>query len=368
MSNVLKKIGQTLIKPKLAIPPKTLTVFTRQLATMLEAGLPMLTALDTLVEQCRGSYKLRGPRMVLEDVKAEVESGHPLSEALKNYPKTFDRFYANMVQSGEASGAIVQVLNNLADYMERMQAFKKKVLSSLTYPAVVLTVALGVTIILLAFIVPKFVRIFKDLLEGEELPAITRAVKGASGWTQNNILTILIIGVVIGVGLKLARRTYKGRFIMDFVLIKTPPIKAFVLRTAVSRFSSTLSTLLSAGVPVLQAMQIVYETTSNEVVRHTIRAVYDSISEGRGISPALETTRLFPLLVTRLIGVGEKTGALPDMLERIAKQYQEEVDNALEAVVSLIEPIMIVFMAVVVGTVVIALFMPLVSIMDSLGG
>ncbi len=362
-----KRILKVLLKPKLVIPPKLLAGFTRQMATMLEAGMPLTQALRTLVEQCEGVFSLRGPRQVLSQIVSDVEAGTKLSEAVAEHPKSFSRFYVNMLQSAEASGKMVEILRELAAHMERLLEFRKKIISSLVYPAVVLTVAVGVSAVLLIFVVPRFVDIFNDLLGAEqELPALTQFVMGFSYGLKNHFLKIVAAAGAVIFFIAIIRKTRRGKFVLDFLAIKVPPFKSFVLRSAVSRFSSTLSTLLGAGVPVLTSVEILYATTSNEVVRRSVKHIYDSINEGRGIAPALEADRLFPVMVVRLVEVGEKTGALPDMLARISSKYEEEVDNALETLISLIEPVMIVFMAVFVGTIVIALFMPLVSIMEGL--
>jgi type IV pilus assembly protein PilC len=356
-----------LFRPQLLVKAKYLCIFTRQLSTMLDAGLAIVTSLRTLAEQCDGVFRLRHAREALRQIVSEVEAGAPMSEAMARQPQSFGQLYVSMIRAGEVSGAMNKVLERLAEYMERTEKFKKKIISSLIYPTVVMSVAIGITLMLMIFVVPQFIEIFSDLLEGQPMPALTLMVMGFS-----NLITHYFLYMVLAVGaLAFAfvrwRKTKKGKFATDLIMIKTPPLSSLVLKISVSRFCSTLSTLLEAGVPVLSALRIVEETSTNELVKQTVESISASVSEGEGISKPLEASKLFPIMVVRLMEVGEQTGSLPKMLERISAQYESEVDDALEALVSLIEPLMIVFLAVVVGTVVIALFMPLISIIETLG-
>ncbi len=361
-------LKQRLFRPQLLIKAKHLCLFTRQLSTMLDAGLTMVTSLRTLTEQCHGVFRLRHAQEALNKIVSEVEAGAPLSESMARQPKSFSQLYVSMIRAGEVSGAMNKVLERLAEYMDRAEKFKKKIISSLVYPTVVMTVAIGITLMLMIFVVPQFMEIFADLLEGQPMPALTTMVMGVSEFLTNYFLLGVLVSGFLAFVASRVRKSPTGKFVTDAVLIKMPPFRNLTLKIAVSRFCSTLATLLDAGVPVLDALRIVEETSTNELMKRSVQIVQASVSEGEGISKPLESTRLFPIIVVRLIAVGEQTGALPKMLERISAQYEEEVDDALETLVSLIEPLMIVFLAVVVGTIVIALFMPLISIIESLGG
>jgi len=355
--------GITFGAPK--IRPKILTQFTRQLATLLDAGLPLVRALRTLEKQAKRDPVLR---RVVGDLANSVEGGSTFSEALAGHEKSFSKLYVNMVRAGEASGAMETVLNRLAEFMEKAQRIAGKVKSAMVYPTIVLTVAGGITAGLMVFIVPKFSKIFDEMLPGEPLPPLTNLVIGISNFMKNQILVMIggIVGVVFA--FKMFRKTKAGAFVIDVVLIKMPPVNALVIRTVVARFCRTLGTLMQSGVAVLQALQIVRDTAGNEVVARAIQTVHDAVKEGEGMARPLESTNVFPGMVTSMIEVGEETGALPEMLNRVADVYEEEVDNAVEALTSLIEPIMIVFLAVVVGGIVIALFLPLIKLIDKLGG
>jgi len=361
------KLQQLLYGPDL-FKPQYLTFFTRQLAIMLDAGLSMLASLHTLEEQCGNRRSMAKQRRVLTNISSTIEKGSMFSQALGNHPKSFNKLYVSMVRAGEVAGAMVIVLRQLADYMEKTARFKKKVVGSMIYPAILMTVAVSITLVLMIFVVPKFADIFADLLEGEPLPPLTAMIMGLSSFLVNNFIVCAGGVVALIMATVFFGKTKKGRYAYDYAMIKLPPLNGFVLKINVGRFCSTLSTLLENGVPALEAMKIVYDTSSNILVRDVVQTVYTSISEGEGISRPLEQTKLFPIMVVRLVEVGERTGALPSMLARISEQYEEEVENALETLVSLIEPVMIVFLAVVVGTIVIALFMPLIKIIETLGG
>ncbi len=353
----------TLGTPKLKA--KALTEVTRQLATLLDAGLPLVRALRTLERQAQKD-PIR--RQILGDLATTVEGGGTFSDALANHPKSFSKLYVNMVRAGEASGAMETVLNRLAEFLEKAQRLASRIKGAMVYPAVVLTVALGITSGLMIFIVPKFAQIFEDMLPGESLPALTNFVLGVSEVMQAKMHFVLIGIAVLVVLFKLLRKTKYGALAMDFILLKIPIIKDVVLKSIVSRFCRTLGTLMQSGVAVLQALQIVRDTAGNQIVANAIQTVHDAVKEGEGISGPLESTKVFPGMVVSMMQVGEETGALPDMLNKIADTYEEEVDNAVDGMTSMIEPVMIVFMAGIIGTIVIALFMPLIKLMNQLGG
>ncbi|MCH2174492.1 MAG: type II secretion system F family protein [Lentisphaeria bacterium] len=341
---------------------KQVTQFTRQLATLLDAGLPLVRALRTLERQAKDPIQ----RMIIGNCGDSVEGGLTFSEALNEHKKSFDHLYVNMVRAGEASGAMEQVLAKLADYMEKAQKLRAKVKSALVYPVVVLSIAMIITAGLLYFIVPKFAKMFDELLAGEELPALTQFVVGASEFVQNQFLLVVGMGIVGFIALKVFRKTNFGRYFSDYMMLKLPPFGNLVTKSSVARFCSTLSTLMASGVSVLQALQIVRDTSGNEVIARAVQTVHDAVKEGETMAKPLEETNVFPLMVVSMIEVGEETGALPDMLGRVSVIYEEEVDMAVESLTSLIEPIMIVFLGIVIGGIVLAMFMPLIKLIEQL--
>jgi len=342
---------------------KQLTLFTRQLAILLDAGLPLIRSLKTLERQTRDPIV----KMVLGETADAVEAGSTFSEALAKNPKTFDKLFLNMIRAGEAAGAMETILNRLASFMESSARIAGKVKAALIYPIVVLVVAGGVTSGLMIFIVPNFTKIFDDLLAGEPLPMITQWVINASEVMKNQALYCIAGIVAFIIALKLIGKTKHGKYAFDWIKYNMPLFGPIIAKTSISRFARTLGTLMASGVGVLGALNIVGETAGNEVVSKAVSKVHDAVKEGEGIAPPLAATKIFPEMVVSMIEVGEETGKLPDMLEKIADTYEEEVDNAVGALTSLIEPLMIVGLAVVVGTIVIALFLPLTKIIEKLG-
>ena len=343
---------------------KDLTVFTRQLAILLDAGLPLIRSLKTLERQAKNP----SVKTIIGKVAVSVEGGSTFSEALAQHPKSFDKLYLNMIRAGEAAGKLELILTRLAGFREKAAKIAGKVKSAMVYPAIVLTIAIGITIFLMIFIVPKFEVMFTEMLDGAQLPAITRFVMGVSRWLQNNIIIAIVIVVVLVIATKFILKTEKGRFYFDKGIYNAPVIGMLVSRNAISKFSRTLGTLMGSGVPVLNALQIVRDTAGNELVSKAVQQVHDAVKEGEPMAPPLQSTKIFPDMVISMIEVGEETGKLPDMLEKIADTYDEEVDNAVSALTSMIEPLMIVFLAVIVGGIVIALFSPLITIIQTLGG
>lgn len=343
---------------------KDLTVFTRQLAILLDAGLPLIRSLKTLERQAKNP----AVKTIIGKVAVSVEGGSTFSEALAQHPKSFDKLYLNMIRAGEAAGKLELILTRLAGFREKAAKIAGKVKSAMVYPAIVLTIAIGITIFLMIFIVPKFEVMFTEMLDGAQLPAITRFVMGVSRWLQNNIIIAIVIVVVLVIATKFILKTEKGRFYFDKGIYNAPVIGMLVSRNAISKFSRTLGTLMGSGVPVLNALQIVRDTAGNELVSKAVQQVHDAVKEGEPMAPPLQSTKIFPDMVISMIEVGEETGKLPDMLEKIADTYDEEVDNAVSALTSMIEPLMIVFLAVIVGGIVIALFSPLITIIQTLGG
>lgn len=341
-----------------------LAVFTRQLSTLVNAGMPILRSLETLARQ----EKNPAFKYVLEQVSESIKSGGTFSDGLLQHPKVFDRLYINMVKAGEAGGVLGTVLDRLAKFMEKAEKIKGKVKAAMTYPIIIAGVAVLIVSALMVFVIPKFQEIFDGLLKGTPLPLLTQFVLGVSNFMKNNILATLGIVAAVVFGFKLGVKTKSGKSALDWFQINVPAFGPLFLKAAVGRFTRTLGTLLSSGVPILQALIITRDTSGNVHVAAALNRVHDRVKEGEGVGKPLEATKIFPTMVTSMVEVGEETGALPEMLTRIADTYDEEVDNAVTSITSIIEPIMIVFMAVVVGTIVIALFLPLVKIIQTLSG
>jgi len=345
-----------------SIKPKTLMIFTRQLATLIDAGLPLLRSLNVLSKQERDSVL----KSAINKVADSVQSGSTFSEGLAQHPRLFNDLYVNMVRAGEVGGVLEVVLTRLAEFQEKAQKVKNKVVAAMVYPIIVLLLALGIMIFLLIFIVPRFETIFHDMLGDKPLPAITLFVIGISDFMQKHWAVLLGATAALFAAGKVATRTRAGRAALDRVKLRAPLFGDLIRKTSISRFSRTLGTLVTSGVPILQALNITRETAGNMVIARAISQVHDSVKEGESITQPLETSGAFPPMVISMIDVGEETGQLPEMLLKIAEVYDDEVDNSVAALTSLLEPIMIVLLALIVGTIVIALFMPLVSIISGL--
>ncbi len=347
---------------KSTIKPKVLMIFTRQLATLIDAGLPLLRGLTVLGKQERDPV-LKATITQLADT---VQGGSTFSESLAGHPKIFNKLYVNMVKAGELGGVLELVLIRLAEFQEKAQKIKNKVVAAMFYPLIVLVIAVAIMGFLLVFIVPKFEQIFRDMLNGKPLPGLTVFVINCSNLLKDHILIIIpaIVGIVIGYNFFAA--TPAGKVILDRIKLKMPLFGDLIRKTAISRFTRTLGTLVTSGVPILQALNITRDTAGNQVIADAITKVHDSVKEGESIVQPLEASGVFPPMVISMIDVGEETGQLPEMLLKIAEVYDDEVDNAVTGLTSLLEPIMIVFLAVVVGTIVIALFLPLISIISTM--
>jgi type IV pilus assembly protein PilC len=346
------------------IKPKTLMIFTRQLATLIDSGLPLLRGLNVLGKQEPDPVL----RKTIGKLADSVQGGSTFSDGLAQHPKIFNKLYINMVKAGELGGVMELVLVRLADFQEKAQKLKNKVVSAMFYPIIVLVIAVAIMAFLLVYIVPKFEQIFADMLGGKPLPALTEFVIGTSRFFQNQWYLILGALIVFVVAYNLAGRTEKGLAIIDAIKLRIPLFGDLIKKGAISRFSRTLGTLVTSGVPILQALNITRDTAGNVVLSNAIQKVHDSVKEGESIVSPLEKSGIFPPMVVSMIDVGEETGQLPEMLLKVADVYDDEVDNTVAGLTSLLEPIMIVFLAVVVGTIVIALFLPLISIISGLQG
>jgi type IV pilus assembly protein PilC len=334
---------------------KTLTVFTRQLATLVEAGMPLLRGLRILQEQVEN----QALRRIIGELSLSIENGGSFAEALALRPKVFNRLYENMVKAGEISGALDVTLRRLAEFMEKAQKIKGKVKAAMYYPCAVLCVATTILTLLMTYVVPRFKEVLEGLLSGGRMPSFTMFVLRISEAVTHHILLVLMVPAALGLLFLLALRTGWGRRFFDGFKLAMPLLGPVCRKVAISRFTRTLGTLLSSGVPILQALTIVKETAGNVVVGRVVSDVHRRVKEGDPIAPALKASTVFPGIVAGMVDVGEQTGALPEMLIKIADNYDDEVDNAVSAMTSLLEPIMIVLLAVMVGSIVIALFLPL---------
>ncbi len=342
---------------------KILTQFTRQLSTLQDAGLPILRSLRILEEQQKpGTLK-----KVCCAVADDVEAGTTLSEAMSKYPKCFNNLYSNMVAAGEAGGVLDLILNRLADFMEKSAALKRKVVGAMIYPIAVLTIAFSIVMGIMTFVVPKFQTIFADM--GSDLPGVTKTLLDISNWIMHDYgwAIIMFSPVVLIVFIKLLRMSKKGRYGHDTVNLKIPVIGQILGKTSISRFARTLGTLVSAGVPILDALRITSDTSGNEVYKSALLKVLESIRKGESMAEPLRKAKVCDSLVTNMIDVGEETGELDKMLTKIADNYDDEVDVLVGSLVSLMEPILVIFLGVVCGFIVIALFMPMVKMIEDLG-
>ncbi len=344
------------------VKPKVVTLFTRQLSTLQDAGLPIVQSLQILSDMQRPG-KFKGS---LGAVTEDVQSGTMLSEAMSRHPKIWDKLYTNLVRAGESAGALDVILRRLAEFREKAERLKKKVIGALVYPAAVMTIASAILTFIMIFIVPKFETIFKEL--GVQLPGVTLVLIDFSNfigsWWGASLLLAMILSIV---GIKMLKQTEKGGNLIDRIWMKTPVFGNIVKKSSVARFTRTLGTLVTSGVGFLEALDITKSATPNVVVRNAIQAVRDSVKEGETINEPLRRSGVFDDIVVNMIKVGEETGELDKMLMKIADNYDEEVDSAVAAMMSLLEPMLIVFMGGAVGFIVIALFMPLIKLIEDLG-
>jgi type IV pilus assembly protein PilC len=345
------------------VKPKVLTTFTRQLATLVDAGLPLLRGLRVLEKQERNKIL----KEILGELALSIEGGSTFSEALAQHPKIFNRLFVNMVKAGELGGVLEVVLKRLAEFSEKAQKIKGKVKAAMFYPTAVLIVAVGILVLLMVFIIPKFKEVFAGM--NMTLPWFTSFVMGISDTMKDHFLsTAGGLAVAVVLFLIIINKTKLGRRLWDMFKLKVPVLGPVVSKVSIGRFTRTLGTLVSSGVPILQALTIVKETAGNVIVAGAISSVHESVKEGETITAPLEASGVFPPMVVSMVDVGEQTGALPEMLLRIADNYDEEVDNSVSAMTSLLEPIMIVFLAVIVGSIVIAMFLPLIAMIGQMSG
>ena len=364
----VKEKGREIGIPKLAgkkkVKSRDLAIFTRQFSVMIDAGLPLVQCLDILSQQQQNKYF----QQVLAQVRQDVEEGSTLAAAMTRHPKVFDQLYSNMVEAGETGGILDLILQRLSTFIEKIVKLKRDVVSALIYPTAVILLAIIAIAVIMVVVIPQFQNIFLGLLgPGEPLPLPTRIVVGISnflaGWGG---LCILATIIAIVVGLKFYYKTPKGRKVIDTVLLKVPILGPIFLKIAIARFSRTLSTLLSSGVPILQSLDITGRTAGNVVIENAIIQIRDGVEQGKSFVEPLRASELFPHMVAQMVGIGEQTGALDSMLGKIADFYEQEVDAAIANLLTLIEPALIGFLGVSIGGIVISMYMPMFSLIGKL--
>jgi len=338
------------------VKPDDLVIFTRQLATMIDAGIPILQALDALQEQINHPYF----RSVVIAVRDDIQMGNSLSASFAKHPRAFDTLFVNMIRVGETGGVLSTILDRVASYLEKSIKLRRKVKSAMIYPAVVVTMAIAITILLLVKVVPTFASIYDSF--DRELPMMTQLLIQISACIQKTLF--YIIGAVILASFAMSRiyRTEKGRLVIDRSVLKLPLFGDLIRKVAISRFSRTLATLLQTGVPILESLDIVGKTCGNRLLEIVIQNVKTNVREGESISTPLVKSGVFPSMVTRMISIGEKSGQLEKMLTKIAEFYDEQVDTIVNGLTSIIEPVIIGLLGIVVGFIVISLFLPIISI------
>jgi type IV pilus assembly protein PilC len=341
-----------------------LCLFTRQLATMIGAGIPLLESFEILAEQTLDQNK--GFGMGLQECADFVRGGTEISEAMTKFPRMFPEIYINMVKAGEASGQLDIILNRLAEFLEATETLKREIKSAMTYPIISLVLIFGITGYLLVGVVPKFKTMFDSL--GGKLPAVTQYVLAVSDWLTANVLTCVGIAIAVVIGYKFAMRTRQGQRIRDTVWLKLPVFGPLFQKVALSRFARTFGTLLSSGVPLLGALEIVASTAGNVVIEETLIETRETVRRGESITTHLQTSWVFPPMVVKMIGIGEKSGALETLLSKISDFYDEQVHAMVKGLTSLIEPIMLMVMGAVVGIIVLAIFYPILQLQSAVRG
>ncbi len=340
---------------------KRVAIFTRQFSVMLDAGLPLVQCLEILAEQ----QEHKKFAQIIDRVRSDVESGTSLAEAMKKQPAAFDDLFCNMVAAGEAGGILDIILQRLSTYLEKTVKLRSQVKSAMIYPVTVITIAVGVVWIILWKVIPVFAQLFAGL--GGQLPWLTRTVVSASEFVASYSWAIALVLIIVFMSFRAYHKTYRGKRVIDGFLLKVPILGMLIQKIAVARFCRTLSTLISSGVPILEGLEITAKTAGNAIIEDAIMAVRKSVEEGKTLSGPLRETKVFPAMVVQMIHVGEQTGALDQMLSKIAEFYEEEVDTAVAGLVKLLEPIMIVVLGAIIGTIVAAMYLPLYTILGSIG-
>jgi type IV pilus assembly protein PilC len=363
VTSIREKGREVRLLPRLprGIAQKRIAIFTRQFSVMLDAGLPLVQCLEILGEQEENPVFAQ----VIDKVRNDVESGSTLADAMGRHPKAFDNLYVNMIAAGEAGGILDIILQRLSTYIEKVVRLKGQVKSALIYPVAVIVIAVGIVWLILWKVIP----VFQQLLEsvGGELPLITAVVVGASNFIGRYTLWVAIVLIAIGILISRYYKTYRGRRVIDGMMLRIPIIGMLLRKIAVARFCQTLATLTASGVPILDGLEITARTSGNAIVEDAVMAVRKAVEEGRTLSAPLGETKVFPPMVVQMINVGEQTGALDQMLQKIAEFYEEEVDTAVAGLTKLIEPLLIVVLGGIIGTIVAAMYLPLYSVLSEIG-
>jgi type IV pilus assembly protein PilC len=344
-----------------SVKGKDVVIFSRQFSTMISAGLPLIQCLDILASQEQNKSFAR----IIRNIKDDIEGGSTLTDALKKYPKVFDDLFINMIAAGEAGGILDTILNRLATYLEKAMKLKRKVKGAMTYPAVVLFVSFAVITLLLVKVVPVFQSIFAGM--GRELPLLTQSLIDLSSFVTNNALYIVGALIIAVVALVKFYQTDKGRYLFDRLILKPPVIGILMRRVAIAKFTRTLSTMISSGVPILDGLEITSRTAGNKIIEKALMETRKNISEGKTIAEPLAATSVFPPMVVQMIAVGEATGSLDSMLTKIADFYDDEVETAVNAMTSMLEPLLMVFLGGVVGGMIVAMYLPIFQIGSIVG-
>jgi type IV pilus assembly protein PilC len=362
LTSIKEKGRELRLIPKFprGVGAKRVAIFTRQFSVMLDAGLPLVQCLEILGEQ----EENRTFREIIQQVRSDVESGSNLADAMRKHPKAFDNLYVSMIAAGEAGGILDVILQRLATYIEKVVRLNSQVQSALIYPVSIIVIAAGVVTIILWKVIPVFAQLFAGL--GGELPFLTRAVVGASNFLGRFFPLIILAIFLIIAAIRRYHKTERGRRVIDGFLLKLPVVGMLVRKIAVARFCRTLSTLTASGVPILDGLEITAKTSGNAIVEDAIMAVRKSVEEGKTISGPLAETKVFPPMVVQMVNVGEQTGALDQMLAKIADFYEEEVDTAVAGLMKLLEPVMIVILGGIIGTIVTAMYMPMYAILQKI--
>jgi type IV pilus assembly protein PilC len=363
VTNIREKGREIKLMPRLPgnVSRKRISIFTRQFSVMLDAGLPLVQCLEIL----GGQEENKTFRAIINDVRNDVESGASIADAMRKHPKAFDSLFTNMVAAGEAGGILDVILQRLSTYIEKIVKLNSQVMSAMIYPVAVIVIAALVVFIILWKVIPVFAQLFSGL--GGEMPLLTRVVIGASNFVGRYFIFIVLVLIAGGVAVSRYHKTYRGRRILDGLLLKVPIVGMLMRKIAVARFCRTLSTLTASGVPILDGLEITAKTAGNAIVEDAVMVVRKAVEEGKTVSEPLADTKVFPAMVVQMINVGEQTGALDQMLSKIADFYEEEVDTAVAGLMKLIEPLMISVLGVVIGTIVAAMYLPLYSILTKIG-
>jgi len=344
------------------VKAKDLALFTKQFSVMLDAGLPLIQCIELLADQ----QESPAFKKILHQVREDVEAGMTLADAMKRHPKAFSNLFVNMISAGEAGGVLDVILQRLATFIEKEVKLKRSVISAAVYPTIVMVVATVIVFVIMVWVVPVFASLFEGL--GAPLPAPTRFVMAVSSYTVTFSIPIIILTILSGVGFKYYYATPQGKLLIDDLILRLPILGIVLKKLAIARFSLTLSTLLTSGIPLLDALEITANTAGNSLLEKILLQVRKEVAEGKTIVDPLKKAKVFPSMVTQIVNVGEQTGELDQMLEKLAAYYEEEADAAIANLMTLIEPVMIVFLGVVIGGIVISMYMPIFSLIRHLSG